>query len=346
MKKARSAVTERAWLHAPQGPGVQFIHLRYFQMNTEYYPQFAETQHRVVPTSLSSNDLEDAVAAWVECGWQPIPVRADNKRPLVSWREQSQRLPDESAKTVELFRRFANRQMPIMVGIALPEDVVVLDVDHRPDNGWIAMETAATLGNQYGLPQQTPVSRTPSGGFHIWLSLPPGAKARNWTSAHNRFPVPGVDIRTSGGFVVVPPSIRADGANYNWIGKTKTLPMATKLLVQDLCPPRVSTRSVPLPSRPKVLAPYVERAYASEIAAVRLCSRGGRNDQLFRSSAALGSFIGAGLLPRDHVVRSLLLAAEDCGLRQDDGPRAIMATIESGIGCGLAQPRKIEGAAQ
>ena len=314
-------------------------------MNTEYYPQFEEAQQRLVPTSLSSNDLEDAVATWVECGWQPIPVRADNKRPLVPWREQSQRLSDESAKTVELFRRFANRQMPIMVGIALPEDVVVLDVDHRPDNGWIATATAATLATQYGLPQHTPVSRTPSGGFHIWLSLPPGAKARNWTSAHNRFPIPGVDIRTSGGFVVVPPSIRADGAEYEWITSAKILPMAPKSLVQDLCPPRGSKQPKPLPGRPGTLAPYVESAYAFEIAAVRLCARGGRNDQLFRSSAALGSFIGAGLLPKDHVVRSLVLAAEDCGLRRDDGPRAIMATIESGIGRGLAHPRKIEGAA-
>lgn len=312
-------------------------------MYSDTYMKSRPVQQRLVPTSLDTGAIQEAIVAWLRLGWTPIPVRADNKRPLVTWRKRGSDRPLEEDQLLDLFRRFARQGVSIMVGIALPDDVVVLDVDHRPDSGWQATETAKTLGVNYGLPRQTPVSRTPSSGFHIWLSLPAGAKARNWTSAHKRFPIIGVDIRTSGGFVVVPPSVRTDGANYHWMARTEVLPVAPQSLVRDLCPPSAPLPRKPLSARSEFLEPYVQAAYASEIAAVRLSARGGRNDQLFRSAAALGSLIGAGVLPKDHVVHSLLLASEACGLLRDDAQRSVMATIESGITRGLEHPRLIEG---
>ena len=97
----------------------------------------------------------------------------------------------------------------------------------------------------------------------------------------------------------------------------------------------------PLPHDPAKLSRYVEAAYSRELEGVRLAPRGGRNARLFKGAAALGSFIGAGLLPIEHVRESLMQAAELSGLANEDGIRVVRATIESGLMAGIANPRPL-----
>ncbi|WP_084331776.1 bifunctional DNA primase/polymerase [Hyphomonas adhaerens] len=310
------------------------------------YPTSKQIQTRCVPLITPEISIPEAAVEWFRNGWAPFPVRAKNKRPLIQWRRHTDGLPKSADEAAVLFQSLSARCGPIMIGIALPADVVVLDIDHRPSKGWDATETIWSLWRRYSLSGKTPVARTPSGGYHIWLSLPREAKARNWTSAHNCFPIEGVDVRTEGGFVVAPPSAKEYGSTYNWASPMPSLSMAPASLVKDLCPPAEVYHPRPLPKCSANLSAYVEAAYSAEISAVRLCARGDRNAQLFRSSAALGSFIGAGLLPLNHVLQSLLMAADACGLIREDGQRAILATIKSGIQRGQERPRTFVGAEQ
>lgn len=305
------------------------------------------TASRTVPTLAGSMSIPDASAEWFKHGWMPFPVRATDKTPTVKWRNDPGALPDSPAEAKALFEQMSARHGALMIGIALPHSVVVLDIDHRPKKGWDAASIRDQLARSFDIHKETPEALTPSGGRHLWLELPGGAVARNWTSAHGRFPIHGVDIRTDGGFVVVPPSQRRDGGHYSWLrypanSDEEPLQLASPSLVAALKPPIIDfDKHAPntIPEDAERLMAYAFAAYRDEIAAVRLCPNGGRNAQLFKSAAALGSLVEAGVLTEAHVSRSLEEAARSCGLVGDDGLNATRATIASGLKAGRCKPR-------
>lgn len=296
--------------------------------------------------------LPAAASAYVSAGWCAV-ICGNTKRPIHRWKDT----PRQNASTIErAFRGDYNALLSCGVSpdyariaapetftlaIALPLAIAVLDIDHRPDQGWNAVTIGKDLKARFDLPD-CPLARTPSGGFHLWFSLPDGFQARNWTSQSGHFPVAGVDVRTFGGLITVPPSRRKNGA-YQWLRHMSDPPPAPPSLLAALTPP-------PAPKadygearafRSSNVSAYVTAAYEAEIAAVARCGKGGRNLQLFKSAAALGSLIAAGCIPRAHVEQSLRAAASECGLAQDDGPMTITKTINSGLQAGMASPRKI-----
>jgi hypothetical protein len=287
--------------------------------------------------------ISEAATMYHQAGWTPVPVSASCKVPLIKWGKGAEHLPSTPEQTADLFVRMQARHGRVMIGIALPGDVVVLDIDHRPKRGWIASSIMADLKSKLSLNGNLPKMLTPSGGRHLWLRLPDGAETRNWTSGHGHFPIKGVDIRTKGGLAIVPPSVRADSSAYCWIGNARELPVASPDLVQAFKPAQPPEVSKPLPHDPVKCSRYVETAYSREIAAVRLAGKGGRNSQLFKSAASLGSLIAVGALPADHVRHSLVEAAKASGLVKEDGLASVNATIESGLRTGMANPRKLPG---
>ena len=95
------------------------------------------------------------------------------------------------------------------IGVRLADDVVVIDVD--PRNG--GAESVATLTERYGpLPETlTAISGRGDGGCHRYYRRPFGTLTSKHLGA-------GIDVKTSAGYVVVPPSIHPDtGRAYTWV---------------------------------------------------------------------------------------------------------------------------------
>jgi len=278
--------------------------------------------------------VPEAAAEWARKGWKPIPLRRTNKVPYMKWTVVDGLTP---RGVLNLFESYPSALLGVILG---PRDLV-LDLDHRPEKGWQIDVIIRELTNCYALPE-CPICQTPSGGRHLWFSLPAGAKVSNSTSRFNPLPVDGVDVRTDRGLVVVPPSQRPAGS-YAWEMWQPHLPTAPDALIAALRPPPPPPRQKVslLKMSPRQLGRYISKAYEAEIAAVRQSGKGARNAQLFKSAAALGSLVAAGALPREHVETSLTLAAQECGLVNDDGPRSVQATIESGLRAGIAAPRKL-----
>src|SRR5262249_13279290 len=87
-----------------------------------------------------------------------------------------------------------------------------IDLDRDPDKGLDGIAAWAELVNGQELPQ-TITSRTPRGGLHMLFAWPPnGADIRNSASKI----APGVDCRGRDGYLIMPPSRRADGRCYQW----------------------------------------------------------------------------------------------------------------------------------
>ena len=301
-----------------------------------------------------SMSVPEAAAAWRGAGWKVVPIRED-KRPLVKWKNAPLAPP---AQTAVLFRGFGARSRNIGLAVALPEDLLVLDIDHRPDRGWLADDILEALNARFQLPE-APTAMTPSGGRHIWLALPDGVRLSNGVSGTSRLPVEGVDHRTGGGLLIVPPTIR-DGQMYRWLPSvaklanpanfakpeavsspfsqfSQEISLAPQSLIDALRPPlrRPVCPKPYLKGRP---GRYAETVLARELDAVATCSAGGRNSRLFLATVRLAEFHAGGELP--DVRATLEDAAARCGLARDDGWPAVRATIRSGWQRGLSTPRR------
>ena len=85
---------------------------------------------------------------------------------------------------------------------------------------------------------------------------------------------------------------------------------------------------------------YGQAALEYEIAALTNTAPGCRNHALNRASFSLHQLVGGGELDGGEVLQQLIAAATANGLVEDDGIKAVQATIESGRRAGLQQPRR------
>lgn len=151
----------------------------------------------------------DAALAAAELGWPVFPTR--DKKPLVeSWKAQAAETP---AGVFELPWGDADGY-----GIALPPDVIVVDLDADKATGSLdtAMATlqrlapdlhAAALSADAGHSAPMPVVRTRSGGLHLYI------QTDSTDAVRQTKPGPSVDLRVGGrGYVIGPGS-----PGYSWL---------------------------------------------------------------------------------------------------------------------------------
>ena len=91
------------------------------------------------------------------------------------------------------------------VGVRTGNGLLVLDVD--PRNG--GLESLAFLRNEHGAIPHTVTVRTGGGGLHYYFAAAAGVGARNGA-------LPGIDLKSDGGFVVAPLSMHMSGKAYGW----------------------------------------------------------------------------------------------------------------------------------
>jgi hypothetical protein len=204
--------------------------------------------------------------------------------------------------------------------------VIVLDIDpdHDGDNSLTRLVTA-------------------HGPLPVTLEVVTGGGGRHLYFAHAGPPVPnsagrlgpGLDIRSDGGYVLVPPSGHAAGGRYRWIRRPLR---AVPDWLADLARPgrpepwestQGATRVV------QQTGAWAAAAVTAETQSVRTASEGTRNHTLNRAAFALGQLVGAGYLDPDDVVAVLTDAALATGLTATE----TRATIASGLRAGTVRPR-------
>lgn len=142
--------------------------------------------------SKKTNMMEQAMV-YLGMGFSVIPV-ATNKIPLTSWEPYQKRRPTEE-KIKEWF--ISNHNIAIITGEL--SNLTVIDID--PRNGGT---------NDFLKDIKTPYSKTGGGGYHYYFKYLKESNCRTGIR-------PGVDIRSSGGYVLAPPSLHSSGDRYEWI---------------------------------------------------------------------------------------------------------------------------------
>jgi len=128
-------------------------------------------------------------------GWSPIPIKPRSKEPNL--RELRPYLTRKA--TQEELGAWSWSGVGIVTGPV--SGVLVLDVD-GPEG--------ETELQKHGHPV-TPMVRTASGGLHLYFNHPDHYVRTGIRVA------PGLDVKASGGYVVAPPSVGANGRPYEWL---------------------------------------------------------------------------------------------------------------------------------
>jgi len=152
------------------------------------------------------NELKAAALAYAAQGWQVFPCRPGLKEPQT---QHGVKDATDDAKTIEVWW---DRWPTANIGMACGEGsgVAVVDVDvdlEKGVDGWGTLEEMTKEGHR--LPA-TVRSNSPRGGAHFFYSGLEG-----WPANKNDFRN-GIDIRSAGYYVILPPSIHPNGKQYAW----------------------------------------------------------------------------------------------------------------------------------
>ncbi len=243
-----------------------------------------------------------------------------------------------------------------MIGGAMGRELRLLAIDPdvpkepgEPDGLAAWNETVAQHG---GIPP-THAHETPSGGRHYIFTMPEGLDLGNKEGALKG---KGINVRGSGGYLIMAPSRLADGRAYRMVdefdfGTFAPAPQWLLDLIIDPPKPQVEPkaqeRKTSAQREPRasftgaLLDSYVRAAVERECAAVARHPGRGRNIQLNTSAFSLGTLVGANVLGSREATDRLYEAATACGLVKDDGQHSVMATIESGMSKGADKPRDL-----
>ncbi len=175
--------------------------------------------------------LLDAVLSYIKRGWSVFPVGTD-KKPLVKWALYQIQPPDES-QVRDWWTEWPEANIALTCGPV--SGVVVLDVDG--DDGMRVLEEKSLH-----LPDTLTVKT--GRGWHFYFK-DPGVPTRNFARGKTTFPLPRVDFRGKGGYVVIPPSRHASGVHYQLVKNIEPAPLPQWLRDLVIQPTNPETRPQP-----------------------------------------------------------------------------------------------------
>lgn len=147
-------------------------------------------------------NLLDHALEYAAKGWAVFPCKLD-KSPYTTHGHKD-------ATTIrETITAWWTKWPDASIGWALPADIVVIDIDIKHDEGKYGDETMSDWVEQHGDMPETVISLTGGGGLQYFFTTDKPAKCTTNL-------LPSVDVRTKGGYVVLPPSNHPSGRCYEW----------------------------------------------------------------------------------------------------------------------------------
>jgi hypothetical protein len=205
-----------------------------------------------------------------------------------------------------------------------PAGLAVIDVDPR-HGGWDSYGQLADAGYRFAL---TATVISGGGGVHLYFA----SDGRLLTNTAGSLPgvtlpLPGIDLRARGGYVIAPPSRHRSTKRYHWLAADPVAPAPSWLVAAD------RAALAPIPPH-HGLAPSQQGSTALEAEArrVAVADVGIRNHTLNVAAFTLGRLVAAGHLDGDAVRVALAAAARRAGLPDEETRRTIASGLRAGLG--------------
>lgn len=262
--------------------------------------------------------LVDAALGYVRAGWPVFPCNRE-KSPLTQHGFKDATIDLKQIR--EWWTKWPNASIATPTG---PENgLMVLDED-KPDGSASRKELEA---ENETLPE-TLTQKTGGGGFQYLFEYP----SREDIPSRNSALAKNIDIKATGGYIILPPSVHECGEWYQWINRIKPRP-APQWLV-EICKRRQKSRKDSFISSGGSTL-YGHRALEKETGRLLQTPEGERNDTLNNAAYALGQLAAGGELDESEAIDALHRAAQRIGLDEREIPK----TIRSGLESGKEEPR-------
>jgi hypothetical protein len=255
----------------------------------------------------------DAAFSLVQFGWKVFPLSTGAKIPMIPASAGGRGCLD-ATDDEDIIGEWDRRYPAANIGLAcgIPSGIIVIDIDPR-NGGTVSVEKFAA--KKQLLPATVEVA-TANGGRHLYYAWQPELKNSKSALA------PGIDIKTTGGYVVAPPSILDGGKKYTWTNFPlgEHLPRLPMWIVAALKPkpePKYTGGTTPR-DLPKTIDGLIRT--------VATAGAGNRNNALYWAAC---SAAGDGLAP-GAIMAALLGAASQCGLPKVEAEKTIASGIKTG----------------
>lgn len=270
------------------------------------------------PVSFGPKKASDVGSATCSCGQGGCESQGKHPRTSHGLADAS----TDSETVLGWWRRWPDANIGIVTGVGF--DVLDLDGDEALD-AFDALAPGAA-------PLTGPMVLTGI-GVHIYMAA---SGAGNRTKVGGKV---GVDWRSTGGYVVAPPSLHyLHGDRYEWsrkFGPESPLLSAPGWL-DDLLHKRKSDRRVPSRGAAnRRRGGAGQESLEREVGRLALTGEGERNDALNRAAFTLGGAVVRRELEAREVVNALLAVAVGVGLSEIEAA----ATIASGMSAAMSQPQ-------
>lgn len=205
--------------------------------------------------------LAEAAERYASMGWAVFPLRPRGKEP------RTKNGVKDACADVEQVRAFWARYPDSNIGIAMGEPsggIVAIDADVDPEAGKDGVDTISEWERAHGELPETACSLTGRDGYHMLYRMDGVRNSVNADAA--------VDIRSTGGYIVAPPSVHPTGRRYAWECDPSEYPVAD---ADD------NVRAFVASVQP------AHGARSERVSAKDAPKEGGRNDALYRMACSL-----------------------------------------------------------
>jgi hypothetical protein len=159
------------------------------------------------PATDATSELLEAALAYAASGWRIFPCRPTKAPYTAHGFKDATTNPD---KIKDWWRQWPDAMIGARMGI---EGVFAVDLDRKPGGG-DGVAAWTEIQEQHGGAPETLVHETPSTGRHLFFRTSLVVRS----VALNRI-APGMEVKGDGGYVILPPSRRADGEAYRVVAK-------------------------------------------------------------------------------------------------------------------------------